>query len=364
MDKVGIITFHRAVNYGAMLQAVALQRAVSEMGYEAELIDYVDQLYDHYKIDYHSSNPFKSIVKYVFSGEVRKKVVRFQIFLKENAKVSDKQYNRDNIEELDESSYIAFITGSDQTFNPIIVDYDANYILGFVKDKRKCNSYAASIGLSVLSEIEGKWLKRNIESYHRILVREKTAYDLLMGMGLSTSLVCDPTFLISSLEWDKMQKKVDTPEHYILHYGFKRNSLMENKAEALSKETGYTIYTISDRIKKDDRGYHKFSGIGPGEWLYLIAHADFVVTNSFHGMIFSFIFKRQVWIANSNDGTFSRMEDFLDKMDCASRVLKEENIGIQNSSRIDYKKVGKSMEYYISESKEILKDMLKDYKNE
>ena len=77
MKKIGIIKFHRAINYGAMLQAVALQQAVSKLGYDAELIDYVDRLYDHYKISYKTSNPVTSGVKYLFSGNARKRNQRF-----------------------------------------------------------------------------------------------------------------------------------------------------------------------------------------------------------------------------------------------------------------------------------------------
>lgn len=364
MKKVGIITFHRAINYGAMLQAVALQKAVNEMGYDAELIDYVDQLYNHYRISYKTSNPVKSVAKYIFSRSARKRNLRFEQFLLENARISDRQYNSGNISSLDESSYMAFITGSDQTFNPIIVEYDDNYVLGFVKNKNKCNSYAASIGLADLTEENKNWLKTNVQKYHAVLVREKTGIKLLNKIGImNTLLVCDPTFLVSADMWMKMQRPVKTPEHYILHYGFKRNTCMEKKTQRLSIETGYPIYTISDRIKNDDRGYKKFSGIGPGEWLYLIAKADYIVTNSFHGMIFSFIFNRQVWIADSNDGTFSRMEDFLEKMNCTYRILKDD-LGEIEGSMIPYQDVNPLMRKYIRESKDILKEILKEYKDE
>lgn len=364
MKKIGIITFHRAINYGAMLQAIALQKAISKLGYASELIDYVDGLYDHYRISYKTSNPFKSIVKYVLSGSVRKRNFRFEKFLLENAKISDKKYNRFNIDTLDESSYVAFITGSDQTFNPLIVDYDENYVLGFVKDKSKCNSYAASIGLERLTGQNKDWLRNNVEKYHAVLVREKTAKKLLNSIGImNTPLVCDPTFLLSAEEWMEMMRPVKIPAHYILHYGFKNNKYMEEKIKQLSIKTGYPVYTISDKIKADDRGYKKFSGIGPGEWLFLIAHADYIVTNSFHGMIFSFIFNRQVWVADSNDGTFSRMGDFLEKMGCTARIIRN-NWDKNTEEMISYDRVNHLMNEYIKESRTILRQTLEDYKDE
>ena len=361
MYKVGIITFHRAVNYGAMLQAVALQKAINAQGYDAELIDYVDKLYDHYKISYRTSNPAKSIIKFLLSRDARKRNKRFREFLMENAAVSKMQFNRESIAHIDEDSYMAFFSGSDQTFNPIIVDYDENYVLGFVKDKSKCNAYAASIGLAELNDREKEWLKCNVKQYHSILVREQTGIDLLAQIGiLDTTLVCDPTFLLSADEWRKMQIKTKVPNHYILYFGFKKSGAMENKAKEISQRTGYPIFTISEIIKNDERGYQKFSGAGPAEWLYLIEHADYIVTNSFHGMIFSFIFHKQVWIADSDDGTFSRMEDFLTKMNCSHRILGRNALEIEDRL-IQYEEVAPLMQAYITESKKILNETLKEY---
>ncbi|PWJ36999.1 polysaccharide pyruvyl transferase [Fibrobacter succinogenes subsp. elongatus] len=364
MRKVGIITFHRAVNYGAMLQAVALQRAISNLGYDAEILDYVDSLYDHYKISYKSSNFIKSTIKFLLSNGARKRNYRFEKFLIENAKISETQYNRNSINQIDENQYIAFVTGSDQTFNPVIVDYDTNYTLGFVHNKSKCNSYAASIGLSTLNDKQKAWIKENVNGFHKVLVREKTGLDLLASIGVvNTTLVCDPTFLLPSEEWKSMAHKVKTPKHYILYYGFKKNHAMEKMVQSLSTETEYPIYTISDSIKFDKRGYKKFSGIGPGEWLYLIANADYIVTNSFHGMIFSFIFNKQVWIADSNDGTFSRMEDFLTKINCCNRILNDE-CEFTNclTEKINYDNINNLMREYVDKSKQTLENLLVDYK--
>ena len=361
MKRIGIVTFHRAINYGAMLQAVALQNAISELGFVCEIVDYVDELYDHYKINYASSNVIKSILKYTLYKNSRIRNRRFEDFLLNNSSITKRQYNKSSISEIKESEYNLFITGSDQTMNPEIVNYDDNYLLSFVKEKRKCNSYAGSIGLSELTEEQRKWLLRGISGYNHLLMREKTGLDMLEELGFrNTALVCDPTFLLSAPKWKKMWKQVKTPNHYILYYGFKRNEWLERKAASIAEKTGYSIYTISDSIRKDERGYKKFRGIGPGEWLYLISHADFVVTNSFHGMIFSFIFNRQVWIGDSNDGTFSRMEDFLSVVECNDRIVSKDTLMMD--SRIDFSKVNRLMEEYIGQSRRKILDVIEEYK--
>lgn len=365
MKKVGIITFHRAINYGAMLQAVALQQYINELGYNSELIDYVDKLYEHYKISYNTSNVLKTIFKYIFSGSTRKRNSNFDLFLKKNAVISNKKYNFNSIKELNEDEYLAFFTGSDQTFNPIIVEHDANYLLKFIKDKYKCNAYGASIGVSHLNDFDSKWLYENIKNYNKVLVREKSGEILLNSIGINqTKLVCDPTFLLNAKKWRDMEKKVNIPKHYILYYGFKNNEFIHDKISQLSEKTRFPVYIISDGIRKNKNGYKQFKGIGPAEWLYLIDNADYIITNSFHGMIFSFIFNKQVWLGNSNDNTFSRIEDFLSTVGCSHRILTGKQYDkLEEDKEINYEIVNVKIQKYILNSKEILKSTLEDYCN-
>ena len=366
MKKIGIVTFHRAVNYGAMLQALALQRAIKDMGEDSELIDYVDELYEHYKISYKTSNPIKSMAKYLLSGKVRLKNKRFNDFIEQNADISARIYNRESINNIPEEDYKFFFTGSDQVFNPRIVNFDANYLLGFVKDKNKCCSYAASIGLSELDRDEGQWLYQHIKDFKQILIREKTGQEVIRKIGINDSqLVCDPTFLLDEATWSSMENKIDMPEHYILSYGFKNNTAIQECIELLKKKTGLPILHISDGLKNNKAGYQIVRGAGPAEWLYLIDNADYIVTNSFHGMIFSFIFKRQVFVADSKDGTFSRMKDFLVEMDCKDRIIGEDvDVYKAIEHGINYNQVSPKLTAYCERSKQILKTIFKEETSE
>lgn len=358
MDKIGIITFHRAINYGAMLQAVALQNYIQSLGYEAELIDYVDHLYDHYKISYKTGNQMKSIVKYLASGNIRRKNKRFHLFLQHNARMTERQYNSQNICSFPEEQYKCFFTGSDQVFNPKIVEFDDNYLLSFVKDKSKCNSYAASIGLTEMESEEADWLSENIRNFSTILIRENAGKKLLESIGIHNSvLTCDPTFLLSKDEWEKKEHQVNMPEKYILYYGFRKNDAMELSIEELQKKTKLPVYLIGDALRFKDNTKLQAKGVGPAEWLWLIHHAQYIVTNSFHGMVFSFIYEKQVWIADSDDGTFSRMEDFLGKMGCMDRIVtvhKQPN----PMNEMDYNRIKKELGVYITSSQNILRSVL------
>ncbi len=358
------MTFHRAINYGAMLQAVALQQSIKRMGYESELIDYVDKLYEHYKISYQTSNIFKTFLKYFLSMKIRLKNKRFEQFLLTNANLSEQAYSKNTIRNIDENAYSVFFTGSDQVFNPEIIDYDENYLLGFVHNKYKCNSYAASIGLSELSKNQQEWLKDYIKDYHKILIREKTGKNILHEMGIENSiLVADPTFLLTKKEWEMMEHKINISKHYILCYGFRKNEYMENCAKMLSQEKNIPIYVISDKIVFNKSSKKQLRGIGPAEWLYLIHHADYIITNSFHGMIFSFIYQKQVWVADSNDGTFSRMEDFLNEMGCHKQIVRSREKQIIENS-IDYEVVNPKLKAYVLKSKNVLQEIVSEYKYE
>lgn len=367
MSKIGIVTFHRAINYGAMLQAVAVQRAIKNMGENSELIDYTDKLYDHYKVSYKSSNRLKSILKYFASWKKRLKSKRFEKFLYANSSLSDRKYSKNDIGKIHEEDYKFFFTGSDQVFNPQIVDYDDTYLLGFVKDKNKCCSYAGSIGLSQLNGKEQKWLFKYLKDFRKILIREKTGQKLLEEMEISGSeLVCDPTFLLGKAEWESMEHETKIPPHYILKYGFKDNYYMNRCIETLQKKANIPVLVISDvLINRDYAKKNVFlrGGVGPAEWIYLIHHADYIVTNSFHGMIFSFIFNKQVKIADSNDGTFSRMEDFLKEMGCGDCIIGT-NVEQSVNTSIDYNTVNPKMEQYIACSKDKLRAILENGESE
>ena len=239
------------------------------------------------------------------------------------------------------------------------MDFDENYLLGFVKNKNKCFSYAASVGLGELNDEEKAWLYKYIKDFNQILIREKTGQALIQKLGITDSrLVCDPTFLLDKTTWTSMENPISVPKHYILVYGFKENPNMKKCIEILKKKTHFPVCIISESLRNSRSGQKVLRGVGPGEWLYLIHNADYIVTNSFHGMIFSFIFNRQVMIGDSNDGTFSRMKDFLAEMKCMNCIIGEDIQSVIDN-KIDYKQVNPKMHNYSTRSKRILKTILK-----
>lgn len=361
MRKVGIITFHRAINYGAMLQAVALQRAITELGYPAELIDYVDRLYERYKTTYRSSGVVQSAMRYALSGKKLAKKRKFERFLEENAIISKRRYDSDSVHRAGEE-YGTYITGSDQVFNPLITERDSNYLLAFVKDKTKCNSYAASIGLNSLTTEDAQWLKAHVSGFNRVFVREEMARRILTAIGIANvDVVADPTLLLSVDEWKKMEKSVRLPKRYILSYGFHRNESMERAITEQARRTGLPVCEVSDSVRRYKAGRLQIGGVGPAEWLFLVHNADYVFTNSYHGMIFGFLFGRQVWVCDPGDGTFSRMTDFLMRIGCENRILDIGGLDILWEDQVDFSKIQSVLTEMGTHSKQLLLEMLRRY---
>lgn len=352
MKKIGVTTFHRATNYGAVLQAYGLCEYLSSIGHKAELIDYCCEINDHSDLldpKKYLSNPVNAIKKYY----LRKRCLRFLDFQKKYQRVSNESYDRFNIDTFIDK-YDLYITGSDQVWNPDIIGKENAFLLDFITDNSKKNSYAASIGLTKVSNETLQRYRDNLVHYKNISVREKEAAIILEQCGAdSVKLVCDPSLLLEEEKWEALEKKVNTPEKYILVFTFGRDQNIWQKARELEKYTGIPVAMIGNRVRPyKDR--IQFRGIGPQEWLYLIHHAEYVMTNSFHGMMFSIIFQKEFWVDDSKDGTYSRMIDLLERIGYSNRRLDLlEKINL--SEHIDYNMVSKKLTPFVEDSKLFLK---------
>lgn len=356
MKKIGITTFHRATNYGAVLQAYALQKYVSDLGYDVRLIDYTCDINDHsdlMNIRRYISNPQKAIG----SIYLRKRCKKFYGFVDKFINTTERSYTKQNIDSFDESEFDLLITGSDQVWNPDIIQDENAFLLDFVNDDRKKCSYAASIGLENIDDTTKERFKKYLSNYKGISVREKRAVDILKECGIDhVKLVCDPTLLIDAKEWEILEADIKIPEKYILLFSFGKDDLLWNCAKYLQKQTGYKICKIDNNIRPAS-DYIKLSGIGPGEWVYLIHHAEYVLTNSFHGMMFSLIFKKKFGIFIPKDGTCSRIREMLGNVDCMDRLIEDDNF---QKIMLDYDDFDEKINDYVNNSKCYLNTILSD----
>lgn len=309
--KIYIITVQKAPNFGAYLQAYALFQYLQSKGYSCKLIDLLRPIHKEfkrtkgfepyckipYKIKYRDllRRKYYSLLKFV---GYRKK--RFKEIDTKNKRFNDfddlisytSKYN--SIAELYKNPPVGdyYITGSDQLWNPTQNYCLEPYFLTFVKEGRKI-SYATSIGITDLSDHVKKDFSQWLKSYDYISVRERDAVNLISPLvSQPVYQVCDPTFLISSSKWEQLSIKVKEYGDYIFVFTLAPMPEVVDFALSIQKQLGYKVIVFGHSIKEPESElYEMVYSLGPREWLGMIRNAKIVITNSFHGTVFSLLFQ-------------------------------------------------------------------------
>lgn len=359
--KIGIITFQNAVNYGAVLQTYALQETLKTLGASPEVIDYQCTKINNMYAPFPKVKSIKSLISNILWYKRRKKKkVAFENFEQKYLNLTDKKYFTKEELEKTNSIYDVFISGSDQIWRSESSDSDTTYFLDFVKDKNKKYSYAASFGSDkVEDELKEKY-KELLGDYKKLSVREQQGKKIIEDLLQKEARVdLDPTFLVEKDKWQKIQKNPTEKEKYIVLFIIRKSEKIFRFAEKLAKETGYKlIYISNDRKKEVDAKY--VGGISPQEWLGYFNNAEYIVTNSFHGVAFSIILNKKFFLelqpypAKAN----ARLENIMDTFNLRDReIVNGDNKNIDKE--IDYNTVNKKIEESKENSINYLKDIVK-----
>lgn len=350
--KIGIVTFHRAHNYGAMLQAYALCNILNQ-DYNAELIDYYNKhIYSNYNIIRpFSKNPiitfknFKDDLKYKKVKEQRWD--SFESFLNKKCNLS-KRFNSINSLKKEKLNYDIMITGSDQVWNPNIVgELSDIYTLNFGNKNIKRVSYAASVGnRKYICERKNEYIKK-LDLIDELSVREDDAKkELEQILNKDVNVVLDPTLLLTKEEWDTQlldQNKID--DKYILAYMVKYDKKIIDIVNKLSEKTGLKVVHFDIKNPGYNNVLASCYNLGPLEFINYIKNAQFVVTTSFHATVFSLIYEKEFLIV-PHSITGSRVNDLLKKIGILDRSISSvkdfERISFEK--RINYNNVNKILE--------------------
>lgn len=359
--KIGVITFHRAVNYGALLQTYALQRVLNKMNIQNEVIDYRCKAIEDRYWRVLKKQSFLSMVKTcILYKRDSKKRKKFLEFINCNIKLSKNQYlsHEDLISTNNEYDY--FITGSDQVWNYNMVGFDEAYFLNFVENGHKKCSYAASLGIQTLPEEYHLKYKKLLENFDQISVRENRGKDILSNfINKDIEVVLDPTLLLDKQEWKDIAT-VPYDKDYILIYIIKWSDSLFEFAYKLSIKTGYKIKYITNGIKKPIRNAEYITTAGIEEFVGLFLNARYIVTNSFHGTVFSLIMNKDFFLELQNPpAPNDRLENIMDtyKLRCR-QIIDGKNDKIYE--KIDYNYINQKLEINKNQSLEFLRNIIKN----
>lgn len=326
--KIGVITYHRARNFGSALQAYALNRYLNENGWDAEVIDYHSSAQDQLYTLFEPVHSLTSLARNIQSlAEYRALITqkhRFDKFIKDRIVLSSEEFNeRSNMSILNEK-YSHFICGSDQIWNPNCADFTNAYLLDFVINKKACISYAASIGIEKLPVGFEESLVKRIKDFAGISVREQsTAEYLSHRIGRNVSCVPDPVLLLSESEWKSIIPERIVKKPYIFCYFIGDVAGMRTFAANMRKKTGYELVVVYKNLRDLFYRNKKLYSAGPEQFLSLLLNSEYVCTNSFHAVMFSLIFQKNFWVfTDLKEGSAkSRIESILNLLGLSNRIL-------------------------------------------
>lgn len=342
--KIGILTYHRSHNYGALLQAIALRKVLQGMGHIVTYIDYWPEYHQHM---YAIFNPvaFKSMGirgKYgylktmVKTWKYRKERIKnFNAFIAE--------YIEPYVSSVSED-YDLIIHGSDQIWRkqPEMNTYNPIY---FGKHKiltKKRITYAASMGILPDSNTDKDILKTYLSELNKISVRETDLKTLVEHLGYTCEQHLDPTLLLKGEEWVSLMNIPRKSERkYVLFYHLLDNSFDVNEIEAFARERKMEMVTIYSWAKKKEN-IHEITTANPLQFLELIYNAEFVFTSSFHGLVFSLLFEKQFLAAFSTNA--GRAMSILSQLELSNRLLHPMSRVPSTLDYIDYPIVSKRMD--------------------
>jgi hypothetical protein len=362
MKKIGILTFHRAVNYGAVLQTWALFKRIKDAGPEVSIIDYrpnsIELTYKPFSfIKLFENKSPKAQVLYLLDHIFKYRMIcirnqAFANFRNENLKID----GIDKIKDFD-----VLISGSDQVWNPNLTKgLDKFYYLNIpAKEGVKKISYGASSELAYFKELitnHKDFLVKNLNSFNAISVREPALSDVLSKyIKKNIDVVLDPTLLLNAEDYEEIITMPLEKEPYVLVYQVVDKKETMRIARKISNERKLKIIFLNSRYRFYKRTTNLKGSIGPSEFLSLFKNASYIVTTSFHGTIFSIIFKKNFYTVVGKHS--SRQTNLLNQLNLSSRILTKIT-DLEKITHIDYLPVTKSLDQLRKESELFLMNNL------
>lgn len=348
--QIKTITCHDVYNYGASLQAYALQTYLESLGHDVSIIDYKpDYLSNHYKLWSVSNSVYdKPIIKQAYlmaklPGRLlalkRKRV--FDHFTRHYLKLTERYHSNEELKHNPPKADV-YIAGSDQIWNTFFQNgRDAAFYLDFAPKQAKKVAYAASFATKDVSEEYRPFVTRMLQNFDAISIREAISLPLLKSLGYDDGFaVCDPVFLLTREQWNVILPEERISENYLLVYDTEGSETLRIIACEIAQKKGLKIYNVSaSPFDYADKNYWASS---PVDFLKLIRDAGYIISNSFHACAFSMIYEKNFCVVNRTEGINERMKSLLadyeieDRLTCEFTPMLLETI---NYERVNIKKL-------------------------
>lgn len=358
MKKIGTVSYNihcNFTNYGSALQSWALSQAIKKFGYNHVLLDYCPDIL----ADKDPINPYKNM--WDKDEESRKMVELTMPAIRENYYKFDSFYSNcfnrskpytstnfnDSLKEVD-----SYVCGSDTIFCPDEFGFDDGYYANYSVMKENAVSYAASFGDPHFTEETYQILNGRIKNFKALGIRENQMIPYLkQHVSVPVQRTIDPTLLLTADDYQEIIGERIEKEKYLLLYSRRYSPCMEAYAEKIASENGWKIVDISLRATNAEKGHIMRYDAGVEEFLSLVKHAEYIVTNSFHGMIFSVQFKRP-FVIFSREQCDNKIDELLQLFGIPERMLVT---GDEKFGEINYEKVHSNIEKARIESMNFLK---------
>lgn len=361
MKKCGIITYF-GENYGACLQAYAVQEIMENYGFDSEIINYLPsfetskvQIYFR-KVKYLANiNKYlkekKIMIKYSTQRLNRSK--KFREFIDEYLKITEKKYS--GLSDLKQANfdYDIYITGSDQLWNPFHHKCNPIYFLDFVCNNKRRIAFAPSIAISEIPNKYKKEMTRLLNNIDYISVREdinvKTVNNLVPLKEISH--VLDPTLMLTKEDWDKIISEPIYTEPYIFCYLFGTLDYIGEFVKYVKDKTGIKVVSVPYNVRELKNGdTQNLFNVGPLDFVNLIKNSSLVITDSFHATAFSINYQKSFYTllrqnTNNPNNMNSRFFSILKLVGLEERlIMPESDFSTMKIENIDYEKPMKKLD--------------------
>lgn len=371
--KVGLITFHAAYNFGSVLQAYATQEVIRSIAGNCQIINYrtkeqrrVYSIFSWNKGLYVLKSIIKNLLILLIYNKRKKRETLYEDFFNQYFELSEECIEPQDVYDM-WNKYDLIVSGSDQIWNKhanelhhIEEEFMRPYLLYNYRGVK--TSYASSFGNMSQNEIMN--LLPYINDFSHISFREDKYRDQIIGfLGRKVKTVLDPTLLLNKKEWLERFGEIESDERYVLYYSLNcwRDIVNDGKnVKKLAAQKGLKVVMVLPMTPiKFELGVKYLDDVDPINFLHLVCNADTIITDSYHGTLFSVIFEKEFYSICGRNASDYRKTDILNRIGLTCRVITNTNEILKNCyEKINYEEVHSYLDPLIKESKDYLRKTL------